>query len=153
LSDLLLVALLLHAFGLSARHRSRFGALGLGVSAFCLALVVLLALAGWHSRRLEEMGGWGAVLMVFVGPGVAPGVSDRVPFSAALAAFPLASRVLVVALCAGACGVMFHAAPRSGHESDAADRLRRLGLAFVLPAVVAVALPLFFALADRLADF
>ena len=152
MSDLLLAALLCYALGLSVHHRSRFGLLGAAVASLCLGVLLLLSLSGWYSRRVEEMGGWGALLMVLVGPGVVPGAVAGLPFSQLLAHFPLAGRGLMVALCVGACAVLFHAASRPPHESEEADRLRRVGLSFLFPAILAVALPLFFALANLLAE-
>jgi hypothetical protein len=139
-TDVFLAALLVRAVLVTSwpgagpgASRDRFAP---AASILGLALWALLAGAGWYGRGADALGQWGAVLLVFLGPSVVPGATDRVPLSGLLAAHPIAARLLVCAVLVLGFVTASRHAGRVSPLSDEAVRRQGVALAILAPALL-----------------
>jgi len=145
--DLLLAPLFVRALLLAAWRRS---AAGLLLGSAGTGLWSLLLAAGWYGRGADSSGNF--MTLIFVGPSATPGASARVPWSSTLAAHPLGAKLVLVALFGAAFGAAWLGAGRFSPLSDESSRRKKLGLAFLLPALLLVAQVVCIELTELLAS-
>ena len=145
--DLLLAPLFVRALVLAAWRRSAAGLL-LASAATCLWSLLLAA--GWCGRGADATGN--VMTLIFVGPSATPGASARVPWSPTLAAHPLGAKLVLSGLFGAAFAAAWLGAGRFSPLSDESSRRKKLGLAFLLPALLILAQVVCLELTDFLAS-
>jgi hypothetical protein len=115
--------------------RRRFG-IGLLTSAAGALLWAGLAAAGWYGRGADAFGASGAWLLVFFGPSAAPRATPAVPLSAALAEHPIGAKLVLAAVFLVPFTVAWRRAERLSPLSDDASALKKLGLVYLVPALL-----------------
>jgi hypothetical protein len=131
----------------STRRRSGVGLL-VGASAWLLW--ALLLAAGWIGRGADAQGA--VMTMIFVGPSAVPGATSRVPASAILAAHPVAAKVALGGVLLGGFAAAWRSARALSPLSDESSARKKLGLAFLMPALLVLAQAVCLALTELLAQ-
>jgi hypothetical protein len=144
--DVFLLPLFLRALVASARRR--FGA-GLVSASAALLLWGLLVAAGWLGRGADVTGG--LMILIFVGPSATPGPTARVPASALLAAHPIGAKLALSGLLTLGFAAAWIGAGRFSPLSDEASTRKKLGLAFLMPALLVLVQAICLGLTEALA--
>lgn len=145
--DVLLVPLFVRALFASARRRFVAGLL---FSAAASTLWSLLLAAGWYGRGADATGA--VTTLIFVGPSAVPGPTPAVPASALLAAHPIAAKGLLSLLFTAAFAAAWRDALRFSPLSDEASARKKLGLVFLMPALLILAQVVCLALHEALVE-
>ncbi len=133
--DLLLALLFARALVVAGWRRFPAGLVGGGAG---VLLWLGLVAAGWYGGEAGALGMAGVWMMLLFGPSAVPGPAAGVPLSAVLAAHPAAAKLLVGAAFAAPFALAWRRAQRWSPLSDEASAQKRLGLVFLLPALLLV---------------
>jgi hypothetical protein len=147
--DVFLALLFIRALAISAWHR--FSA-GVVTTAAGTLLWLGLAASGWYGRGADELRMTGVWLLVFLGPSAVPAPTPTVPWSAALAVHPVGGKLAVAAAFVVPFALAWRRAQRLSPLSDEASALKKLGLVYLMPALLLVAQTVCIELAELLSD-
>ena len=134
--DVFLALLFVRALATSARRRFLVAFLASGAG---MLLWLGLAAAGWYGRGADGLGMTGAWLLVCLGPSAVPAPTARVPWSVVLATHPVSSKLVVATLFAVPFALAWHRAQGLSPLSDEASAFKKLGLVYLMPALLLVA--------------
>jgi hypothetical protein len=147
--DVVLAVIFVRALVISAWRRFPVGVVSGGAGAL---LWLGLAAAGWCGRGADAQGMSGAGLLIFFGPSVVPVPAAQVPWSAAMAAHPVLCKLAVAALFAVPFAWAWGRAQRLSPLSDEASALKKLGLVYLVPALLLTTQAACLAVAERAAE-
>ena len=147
--DVFLALLFVRVLATSARRRFVAALLASGAG---MLLWLGLAAAGWYGHGADRLGMTGAWLLVCLGPSAVPASTARVPWSAVLAAHPVSGKLVVAALLAVPFALAWHRAQGLSPLSDEASALKKLGLVYLMPALLLVAQAVCFEIGELAPD-
>lgn len=132
--DIFLALLLARALVVTTRGRClpAFAA-----STASAALFALLATAGWYGRRADSMRASGAFVLALLGPSAFPGPVAFIPLSGVVGAYPMLSRVALVAILVAGFVVAWRHASRVSPLSDESVLRKDVALVLLPPALLA----------------
>ncbi len=133
--DVFLALIVARVLVISVRRRFVPGIVSGGGGAL---LWVALVASGWFGRGADALHMTGVLLLVFLGPSVTPGPTANVPWSAALAAHPVGAKLVMAAAFAVPFALAWRRAQRLSPLSDEASELKRLGLVYLVPALLVI---------------
>jgi hypothetical protein len=131
--DVFLALVILRALAVSAWRRFPAGIVAGGLGALLWAA---LGASGWYGRGSDGLGIPGLWLLVLVGPSAAPAPTARVPGSEILAAHPVGTKLAATVLFLVPFAVAWRRAEGLSPLSDEASSLKKLGLVFLVPALL-----------------